>query len=302
MKIASDITSLVGKTPLLFLESLSRQSGARLVAKMEAFNPLSSIKDRVAVAMIEAAEKDGQLAPQGLIIEATSGNTGIGLAFVAAARGYRLMLTMPETMSIERRKLLDNLGAELILTPGSAGMAGAIVKAEELYRQHPNSFMPRQFDNPANPAVHQRTTAPEIWFDCDGQLDALVAGVGTGGTISGCGMFLKQQNPHIKIVAVEPKESAVLSGASPGPHKIQGIGAGFIPAALNRQVIDEVIAVTASEAAAMSRRLAREDGILVGISSGAAAVAACSYARRPVNRDKMIVIIFPDSGERYLSI
>ncbi len=301
MGIAPNITSLVGETPLLQLQDLSRQSGAALVAKLEAANPLGSVKDRIAVAMVDAAEREGRLEPGGVIIEATSGNTGIGLAFVAAARGYRLLLTMPETMSIERRRLLGSLGAEVVLTPGNAGMAGAITEAAELQRQNPGSFMPRQFENPANPAIHRETTAREIWQATAGRVDTLVAGVGTGGTISGCGEFFKEQNPQIQVIAVEPEESAVLSGAPAGPHKIQGIGAGFVPKVFNRRVVDEIIAVNAAEAAAMSRWLARTAGILAGISSGAAAVAACRYARRPENQGKTVVIIFPDSGERYLS-
>ncbi|MBW1645429.1 MAG: cysteine synthase A [Deltaproteobacteria bacterium] len=301
MKIAPDLTSLTGGTPLLQLATLNRQGGARVAAKLEMANPLGSVKDRIAVAMIAAAEAAGRLAPGGVIIEATSGNTGIGLAFVAAARGYRLLLTMPETMSLERRRLLASLGAEVVLTPGSTGMAGAIAEAEELHRQHPGSFMPRQFENPANPAAHRRTTGPEIWRDTAGRVDILVAGVGTGGTITGCGEYLKQQNPRLQVIAVEPEESAVLSGAPAGPHKIQGIGAGFVPAVLNREIIDEVITVAAPEAAAMSRRLAREAGILAGISAGAAAVAADRCARRPENRDRLVVVIFPDGGERYLS-
>ncbi len=301
MKIAHDLTALVGNTPLLRIASLSSESGAEIIAKLELFNPLSCVKDRIAVAMIEAAEKAGSLVPGGLIVEPTSGNTGIGLAFVAASRGYRLILTMPDTMSLERRQLLRILGAELVLTPGAAGMKGAISKAEEIFRQNPGSIMPQQFLNKANPEIHRQTTALEIWEDSAGKVDILVAGVGTGGTITGCGEILKAKKPEIQVIAVEPEESAVLSGDAPGPHRIQGIGAGFVPDVLNRDILDEIIKVSSEDAAVMTRQLARTEGLLVGISSGAAALAALRIGQRPENQGKMIVVIFPDSGERYLS-
>jgi len=301
MKIARNLTDLIGRTPLLRIASLSRESGAEIIAKLEYFNPLSSVKDRIAVAMIDAAEQDGSLRAGGLIVEPTSGNTGIGLAFVAASRGYRLILTMPDSMSLERRNLLRTLGASLVLTPGTAGMKGAINKAEELCRQNPGSIMPQQFANAANPEIHRQTTALEIWDDSAGKVDILVAGIGTGGTITGCGEILKKNKSEIKVIAVEPAESAVLSGDSPGPHRIQGIGAGFIPEILNRDIIDEIVKVSSEDAAAMTRQLAKSEGVLVGISSGAAALAALRIGQRPENRGKMIVVIFPDSGERYLS-
>jgi len=301
MKIADNLTDLIGNTPLLRLASLSRDSGAEIIAKLEYFNPLSSVKDRIAAAMINAAEKTGKLKPGGLIIEPTSGNTGIGLAFVAAARGYRLILTMPDTMSIERRNLLRVLGAEVVLTPGAAGMKGAITRAAEIQQQNPDSVMPQQFINAANPEIHRQTTAIEIWKDTGAKIDILVAGIGTGGTITGCGEVLKERKAEIQVIAVEPEESAVLSGDPPGPHRIQGIGAGFIPDVLNRNVFDEIMKVSSEEAAAMTRQLARTEGVLVGISSGAAALAAYRVGQRPENRGKMIVVIFPDSGERYLS-
>ncbi|MEW6378479.1 MAG: cysteine synthase A [bacterium] len=301
MKIAEQIADLIGNTPLLKIRSLSARTGTTIIVKLEQFNPLSSVKDRIALAMIEAAEKSGQLRPGGLIVEPTSGNTGIGLAFIAASRGYRLILTMPETMSIERRKLLKVFGAELVLTPGDRGMTGAVEKAEEIHREHPGSFMPQQFSNPENPAIHRRTTAEEIWRDTDGRIDIFVAGIGTGGTITGCGQVFKARNPAIRVVAVEPEESAVLSGRSPGLHKIQGIGPGFIPHVLDTAIYDEIIRINSSDAADMTRQLAKTEGLLVGISSGAAALAAYRVAERPENRGKNIVVVLPDSGERYLS-
>ncbi len=301
MKIAADLCELVGKTPLLRIASLSAECGAEIIAKLEYFNPLSSVKDRIAVAMIAAAEKSGELLPGGVIIEPTSGNTGIGLAFVAANRGYQLILTMPETMSLERRNLLRILGAEVVLTPGAAGMNGAINEALKIQKKIPGSFMPQQFVNQANPDIHRRTTALEIWDDTDGQIDFLVAGVGTGGTITGCAAGLREKNPEIKVIAVEPEESAVLSGDSPGPHRIQGIGAGFVPEILKLDMIDEIVKVNSDKAAVMARQLARSEGLLVGISAAAAAIAAVTIGKRPENRGKMVVTIFPDSGERYLS-
>lgn len=301
MNIAAELTDLVGNTPLLRIASLSDESGAEIIAKLEYFNPLSSVKDRIAVAMIDAAETSGDLLPGGVIIEPTSGNTGIGLAFVAANRGYRLILTMPDTMSLERRNLLKTLGAELVLTPGFAGMNGSISEAEAIQQKTPGSFMPQQFANRANPEIHRRTTAREIWEDTEGKIDILVAGIGTGGTITGCAEGLLEKNPEIKIFAVEPEESAVLSGEPAGPHRIQGIGAGFVPEVLNLDIIDEVVKVSSEDAAAMARQLARTEGVLVGISSAAAALAALQVGQRPENRGKLVVVIFPDSGERYLS-
>jgi len=300
-RIFPDITATVGNTPLVRLGRITAGCQAQVVAKVESFNPLSSVKDRIALNMINAAEQDGQLTPGATIIEPTSGNTGIGLAFVAAARGYRLILTMPESMSIERRKLLKLLGAELVLTPAGKGMQGAINRAEELAATTPGSVLLQQFGNPANPAAHRATTAEEIWRDTDGTVDILVAGVGTGGTITGVAETLKAKKSGLLAVAVEPADSPVLSGGAPGPHKIQGIGAGFVPEVLNRTIIDQVLTVTNDEAVATARRLAREEGILAGISSGAALAAALRIARREEHRDKLLVVILPDTGERYLS-
>jgi cysteine synthase A len=300
-QIYDNITDLIGKTPLLRLTRLTADLEANVIAKLESFNPGGSVKDRIGYSMIRDAEGNGRITKDTVIIEPTSGNTGIALAFVCAARGYRLILTMPETMTVERRSIFMAYGAELVLTPGEKGMKGAIQRAEELAAQTPNSFMPQQFKNPANPFIHRLTTAEEIWTDTDGEIDIFVAGVGTGGTITGVGEELKKRKPGIQVIAVEPSDSPVLSGGDPGPHKIQGIGAGFVPEILNRTVIDEIIKVKNEEAFRTARRLAREEGVLAGISSGAATFAALQVARRPENRGKMIVVVLPDTGERYLS-
>lgn len=302
-KIADRLTNLVGNTPLLELNNYNKNKGlkARVIAKLEYFNPAGSVKDRVALAMIEDAEAKGLLKPGATLIEPTSGNTGVGLAFVAAAKGYKLILTMPDTMSLERRNLLKALGAELVLTPGADGMKGAIARAEELKAASPGSLILQQFDNPANPAMHERTTGQEIWRDTDGRVDIFVAGVGTGGTVSGVGAALKANNPKIRIVAVEPEDSPVLSGGKPAPHKIQGIGAGFVPKNYNSAVIDEVLLVSNDDAIRTGRELAKYEGLLVGISSGAAVAAAARLARLPENEGKTIVTLLPDTGERYLS-
>lgn len=300
-KIAQDITKLVGNTPLVRLNKVTDGAKAVVAAKLEFFNPLSSIKDRIGVAMIEDAEKKGYIKKDTVIIEPTSGNTGIALAFVCAQRGYKLVLTMPETMSDERKKLLKYLGAELILTPGSLGMSGAVSKAVELGREIKNSYIPQQFENPANPQAHKDATAEEIWRDTDGKVDIFVAGVGTGGTLTGVGEVLKKRNPKAKIIAVEPQDSQVLTSGKSGSHKIQGIGAGFVPKILNKGIIDEIITVSNKDAFECARRLAREEGIFAGISSGAAVWAACEVARRAENESKLIVVVLPDLGDRYIS-
>jgi len=300
-RIYEDITETIGNTPLVKLNRITQGVEATILAKLESFNPLGSVKDRIGVSMIEAAEERGDIKPGAVIIEPTSGNTGIALAFVCAAKGYKLILTMPDTMSMERRMLLKILGAELVLTPGSEGMPGAIRKAEELIEQTPDSFMPQQFKNPANPEIHRKTTAEEIWRDTNGKVDILISGVGTGGTITGIAEVLKSRKPSFRAVAIEPLGSPILSGGKPGPHKIQGIGAGFIPDVLNTELIDEVVKVDNDDAFSTARRLASEEGILCGMSSGAAVWAALEVARKPENKGKLIVAILPDTGERYLT-
>lgn len=299
--VARNLTELIGRTPLLRLNKMSDETGVEVYGKIESFNPASSVKDRIGISMIEAAEAAGQIDKETVIIEPTSGNTGIALAFVCAAKGYRLILTMPETMSVERRNLLRAYGAELVLTPGPDGMRGAVEKAEELRKQYPKAIVLQQFQNPANPAIHRKTTAEEIWQDTDGTIDIFVAGIGTGGTITGVGEVIKERKPSLQVVAVEPADSPILSGGKPGPHKIQGIGANFIPDILNREVIDDIVPVQNEEAFTMTRALARDEGLLVGISSGAAAHAARAVASRPENKGKVLVVVLPDTGERYLS-
>ena len=302
-KVYQSVTEIIGRTPLLAAKSFAKAHDlkANLLVKLEYFNPSGSVKDRIAIAMVEQAEKDGKIAPGATLIEPTSGNTGIGIASVAAARGYRAILTMPETMSVERRNLLKAYGAEIVLTDGSQGMKGAIARAEQLQKEIPNSFIPSQFENLANPAAHERTTGPEIWADTDGKVDVFVAGVGTGGTVTGTGRYLKQQNPAVHVVAVEPTDSPVLSGGKPGPHKLQGIGAGFVPDTLDTKVYDEVIRVSNDDAFAYGREFAQREGALVGISSGAALAAAVELAKRPEYAGKTIVALLPDGGDRYLS-